>query len=65
MERAGGVVEYLCLGCGAQGLLEDGRKVAEDAGDGTEQGLSCPRCGRRVLTISYQSKRRIAVPASI
>jgi len=45
MEKSQRLVEYLCFGCGAQGMIIDPGPVA---GEETAQEPRCPYCGRKV-----------------
>lgn len=62
-------VEYLCLTCGVQGLHNT--TGGEAGGDGAEatdgardlDGLRCPRCGSRVLTVAVRQGGRLATAA--
>ncbi len=53
MEKLGGNVEFLCLGCGVQGLCHAGcPESVEEMG-----GILCPRCGNRVITTHFYKEK--------
>lgn len=53
MEALDGKVEFLCLGCGLQGLLSWSEIDVED--------VLCPKCGDRVITSHLLKKENYAL----
>ncbi|MEX2355621.1 MAG: hypothetical protein WD535_01175 [Thermaerobacterales bacterium] len=63
MEQVESLVEYLCLRCGAQGLMNGERGARQNR---QSQAAVCPGCGREVLTDRSLPRRALTrtVPAS-
>ncbi|HZK25291.1 MAG TPA: hypothetical protein VFC74_07880 [Oscillospiraceae bacterium] len=53
MEALDGKVEFLCLGCGLQGLVSWSEINVED--------ILCPKCGDRVITSHLLKKEDYAL----
>jgi predicted RNA-binding Zn-ribbon protein involved in translation (DUF1610 family) len=54
MEGLDDKVEFLCLGCGLQGLFKE-------QGPGGEVNLLCPKCGDRVITSHLLKKEQVGL----
>lgn len=55
MEREGDSVEFLCLGCGLQGLMDAGCSQTVEM----KYQVFCPRCGGRVLTPHFEREKEL------
>jgi len=55
MGREGESFEFLCLGCGLQGLMRAGCSQAMEM----MCQVLCPRCGDRVLTPQFEKEREL------
>lgn len=51
MEKLTGKIEFLCLGCGLQGLQD-----AQWSQHTEENGVICPKCGDQVITTHLLKK---------
>jgi len=59
MKEKVAAVEYLCFGCGTQGLAE--WQHGEAYGSEGPPPMRCPSCGKRVVTFNF----RMPVPESV
>lgn len=59
MKEKVAAVEYLCFGCGTQGLAE--RQYDEACGSEGPPPMRCPSCGKHTVTFYFRSP----VPESV
>ncbi|MCL4425225.1 MAG: hypothetical protein M1553_07270 [Firmicutes bacterium] len=51
MKKSQRVVEYLCFGCGAQGMIVD---PSQTTGEPLASEPRCPHCGRKVFLFDFR-----------
>ena len=62
MERSPKIVEYVCLACGVQGLIEIHELQTQDPDDNDQRFalmLRCPRCNGQVLSIEREGASNV------